>query len=167
MTTDGTPVRRLRTRDVDATPPASHVDEVSDEALPHPLPPLPLDDPALRDYTIRRELGGGGMSRLFLADELRLGRRVVIKVLAPTLAETLVAHSKLAESIADVQAVIDHDALERLAAFDPDQARLVELRYFGGLGIEDTAEALGVSPATVKREWAVARAWLRRELEGA
>jgi RNA polymerase sigma factor (sigma-70 family) len=49
---------------------------------------------------------------------------------------------------------------------DPDQARLVELRYFGGLGIEDTAEALGVSPATVKREWAVARAWLRRELGG-
>jgi RNA polymerase sigma factor (TIGR02999 family) len=57
-----------------------------------------------------------------------------------------------------------HDALERLAALDPEQARLVELRYFGGLGIEDTAEALGVSPATVKREWAVARAWLRREL---
>jgi RNA polymerase sigma factor (TIGR02999 family) len=57
-----------------------------------------------------------------------------------------------------------HEALERLAALDPDQARLVELRYFGGLGIEDTAEALGVSPATVKREWAVARAWLRREL---
>jgi RNA polymerase sigma factor (TIGR02999 family) len=57
-----------------------------------------------------------------------------------------------------------HEALERLAVLDPDQARLVELRYFGGLGIEDTAEALGVSPATVKREWAVARAWLRREL---
>jgi DNA-directed RNA polymerase specialized sigma24 family protein len=38
------------------------------------------------------------------------------------------------------------------------------MRYFGGLGIEDTAEAMGVSPATVKREWAVARAWLRREL---
>jgi RNA polymerase sigma factor (TIGR02999 family) len=57
-----------------------------------------------------------------------------------------------------------HEALERLAALDPDQARLVELRYFGGLGIEDTAQALGVSPATVKREWAVARAWLRREL---
>ncbi len=56
------------------------------------------------------------------------------------------------------------DALERLAAFDPDQARLVELRYFGGLNIEETAEALGVSPATVKREWAIARSWLRREL---
>jgi len=57
-----------------------------------------------------------------------------------------------------------HEALERLAALDSDQARIVELRYFGGLSIEETAEALDVSPATVKREWAVARAWLRREL---
>ncbi|MEO7457116.1 MAG: sigma-70 family RNA polymerase sigma factor [Gemmatimonadaceae bacterium] len=57
-----------------------------------------------------------------------------------------------------------HDALERLALIDPDQARLVELRYFGGMNIEETAEALGVSPATMKREWAIARAWLRREL---
>lgn len=57
-----------------------------------------------------------------------------------------------------------HDALERLAALDHDQARLVELRYFGGMSIDETAEALGVSPATVKREWATARAWLRREL---
>jgi RNA polymerase sigma factor (TIGR02999 family) len=63
---------------------------------------------------------------------------------------------------ADVLAL--HEALERLALLDPDQARLVELRYFGGLNIEESAEALGVSPATVKREWAVARAWLRREL---
>jgi len=59
-----------------------------------------------------------------------------------------------------------HEALERLAALDAEQARLVELRYFGGLTIEETAEALGVSPATVKREWALARAWLRRELAG-
>lgn len=60
-----------------------------------------------------------------------------------------------------------HEALERLAALDADQARLVELRYFGGLNIEDTAQTLGVSPATVKREWAIARAWLRRELGAA
>ena len=60
-----------------------------------------------------------------------------------------------------------HEALEKLAVLDPDQARLVELRYFGGLTIEETAEALAVSPATVKREWALARAWLRRELGGA
>lgn len=57
-----------------------------------------------------------------------------------------------------------HEALERLAALDAEQARLVELRYFGGLTIEETAAVLGISPATVKREWAVARAWLRREL---
>ncbi len=56
------------------------------------------------------------------------------------------------------------DALSRLAALDPAQARIVELRYFAGLTIEETAEAAGVSPATVKREWAVARAWLAREL---
>jgi RNA polymerase sigma factor, TIGR02999 family len=71
------------------------------------------------------------------------------------------------EPDADLDVLALHDALERLAALDPGQARLVELRYFGGLGIEDTAEALGVSPATVKREWAVARAWLRRELDEA
>ena len=57
-----------------------------------------------------------------------------------------------------------HEALEKLAALDPTQGRIVELRYFGGVTIEDTAEAMGLSPATIKREWAVARAWLRREL---
>jgi len=57
------------------------------------------------------------------------------------------------------------DALADLAEIDPDQARLVELRFFGGLTIEETAEVLEVSPATVKREWAVARAWLYRALK--
>ena len=57
-----------------------------------------------------------------------------------------------------------HDALDRLTAFDPAQARIVELRYFGGLTIEETAVATGVGPTTVKAEWAIARAWLRREL---
>ena len=57
-----------------------------------------------------------------------------------------------------------NDALEKLAALDADQARVVELRYFTGLSIEETAEAMGTSPATVKREWSVARAWLKREL---
>jgi len=56
-------------------------------------------------------------------------------------------------------------ALERLAALDADQARIVELRFFGGLTIEETADAMGSSPATVKRHWAVARAWLARELD--
>ncbi len=62
----------------------------------------------------------------------------------------------------DVLAV--DDALRRLAVIDAEQARLVELRFFGGLTIEEAAEALGISPATVKRHWAVARAWLQREI---
>ena len=57
-------------------------------------------------------------------------------------------------------------ALDALAKVDPQQAQLVELRFFGGLSVEETAEALGISPATVKRHWAVARAWLWREIEG-
>jgi len=57
------------------------------------------------------------------------------------------------------------DALARLAILDPQKARLVELRYFAGLSSTEAATALGVSPATVGREWAVARMWLRRELE--
>jgi RNA polymerase sigma factor (TIGR02999 family) len=56
------------------------------------------------------------------------------------------------------------DALTRLEALDPEQGRIVELRYFVGLSIEETAAALGMSPATLKRRWALARAWLFREL---
>jgi RNA polymerase sigma factor (TIGR02999 family) len=56
------------------------------------------------------------------------------------------------------------DALTQLAALAPQQERVVELRFFAGLSIEETAEALGISPATVKREWNMAKAWLHREL---
>jgi RNA polymerase sigma factor (TIGR02999 family) len=55
-------------------------------------------------------------------------------------------------------------ALDRLAALDPRQAKVVELRYFGGMTVEEAARVLGVSEKTVKRDWSVARAWLRREL---
>jgi RNA polymerase sigma factor (TIGR02999 family) len=57
------------------------------------------------------------------------------------------------------------EALNELAALDPQQSRVVELRFFGGLSIEETSVVLGISPATVKREWATARAWLRREMK--
>jgi RNA polymerase sigma factor (TIGR02999 family) len=56
------------------------------------------------------------------------------------------------------------EALERLDAIDPEQARIVELRFFVGLSIEEAADALDMSPATLKRRWALARAWLFREL---
>ena len=64
----------------------------------------------------------------------------------------------------EVDLIALDDALNELERVDPEQRRLVELRYFGGLGIEQTAQALGVSPATVKRDWRLARAWLHREL---
>ncbi|GLC26715.1 sigma-70 family RNA polymerase sigma factor [Roseisolibacter agri] len=67
----------------------------------------------------------------------------------------------------DVDLVALDGALETLAAVDARASRVVELRFFGGLGIDETAEVLGVSPATVKRDWTVARAWLRRELHAA
>lgn len=73
-------------------------------------------------------------------------------------AELLIGDDRLADVIA-----LD-DLLNRLAAMDPDQARIVELRFFGGLNVEETAEALGTSPSTVKREWKMAKAWLDREL---
>jgi RNA polymerase sigma-70 factor, ECF subfamily len=58
-----------------------------------------------------------------------------------------------------------HEALGRLAAEDSQQSRIVELRFFAGLTLEETAEALGISLATVKRDWNIARAWLYRELD--
>ena len=57
------------------------------------------------------------------------------------------------------------DALNKLASLDAKQSHLIELRFFGGLSIEETAAVLGISPATVKREWATARVWLQRELK--
>jgi RNA polymerase sigma factor (TIGR02999 family) len=59
------------------------------------------------------------------------------------------------------------DCLKELARLDPQQARIVELRFFGGLSIEETARVLNISPATVKRDWATARAWLRRQMDRA
>jgi RNA polymerase sigma factor (TIGR02999 family) len=55
-------------------------------------------------------------------------------------------------------------AIQELARLDQQQAKIVELRFFGGLSIAETAEALGISPATVKRDWAVAKTWIRRRL---
>lgn len=88
------------------------------------------------------------------ATEKRGGARVRV-----TLDEGLL---EAPESGIDLLAV--DEALTRLAAMDPDKARIVELRFFGGLTVEETAEALGISPATVKRHWTMARAWLQREV---
>jgi RNA polymerase sigma factor (TIGR02999 family) len=64
----------------------------------------------------------------------------------------------------DLDLVALDDALQALARADPQQSRVVELRYFGGLTIEETAQILGISPATVKRDWVMAKAFLKREM---
>jgi len=66
----------------------------------------------------------------------------------------------------DIDVLALDEALNKLAALDEALARIVELRYFGGLTVEETAEVVGVSPATVKRQWTLARVWLKRALEG-
>jgi len=59
------------------------------------------------------------------------------------------------------------EALDALSEFDPQQTRIVELRFFSGLNIQETADVIGVSASTVKREWAIAKAWLARRLDDA
>jgi RNA polymerase sigma factor (TIGR02999 family) len=96
----------------------------------------------LIDYALARrtEKRGGGVANLPLDDAVAM---------AVSRSDTLLA--------------LD-EALDRLAALNPRAARVVECRFFGGMSIEETAEALATSPATVKREWAVARAYLNREV---
>lgn len=64
----------------------------------------------------------------------------------------------------DVDVLALDEALNKLAAIKPRHAQIVEMRFFGGLTVEETAEVLGISRATVEREWSFARAWLKREL---
>jgi RNA polymerase sigma factor (TIGR02999 family) len=80
--------------------------------------------------------------------------------------EPLSSALSVAVQAMDVSVLALDRGLDRLAAVDPVQARVVELRFFGGFSIEETAEVLSVSTGTVKREWAMARAWLRRAIAG-
>jgi RNA polymerase sigma-70 factor (ECF subfamily) len=104
------------------------------------------------------------MMRRILVDHARK-RRAVKRggdELRVTLNEALNASG---ERNLDIIAV--DEALTKLAALDRQQARVVELRFFGGLNVEETAEVLGVSARTVKRDWSVAKSWIRRELRAA
>ena len=78
------------------------------------------------------------------------------------LVTSLDEHAMAPERAVDVVAL--DEALERLASVDPQQSRVVELRFFAGLSVKETAEALGISSATVKRDWATAKLWLYNEL---
>ena len=81
-----------------------------------------------------------------------------------TLSENLIEEIGGAQS-REIDVLAIDNALTRLSALDAQQARVVELRYFGGLSIRETSQALDISEATVKREWATARAWLHREMQ--
>jgi len=95
----------------------------------------------------------------------RGGGAVQVSLGAAEAAAALGADSRGSTSLDAMDVLALDDALGRLAVLDPEKARLVDLRYFAGLSIPEVAAVLGVSPATVGREWAVARMWLRRELE--
>src|SRR5690349_12554622 len=96
--------------------------------------------------------------RRILIDRARARRRGKRNGIQLELDESLAAPERRIDLIA-----LD-EALDELAALDNRQSRIVELRFFGGLSIEEAAEVLGISPMTVKREWAVARVWLFRRL---
>jgi RNA polymerase sigma factor (TIGR02999 family) len=103
-----------------------------------------------------------GMMRRILVDQARLRRAE--KRGGQWERVTLVGDGLAADGPDPIDVLTLHESLERLAAFDPQQERIVELRYFGGLTIEEAAEVIGISPATVVREWTIAKAWLQADL---
>jgi RNA polymerase sigma factor (TIGR02999 family) len=104
----------------------------------------------------------GQLMRRLLVDHARKRHAAKRGGSLTTLQEGLGNGSSPVEQREELLAV--DQALDRLEAFDPQQARMVELRYFGGLSAEETAEAMGISERTVEREWAMAKAWLRTQL---
>ena len=103
------------------------------------------------------------MMRRILVDHARTKKRAkrggsVIKV--------SLADATLPVNERDLDVVALDEALTRLAEIDEQQSRVVELRFFSGLTVEETAEVMNISPATVKRDWSMAKAWLHRELSG-
>ena len=103
-----------------------------------------------------------GMMRRILVDHAR--KRRAEKRGGDWEQVTLAGDEVATEEPSAVDVLALNEALERLAAFDPQQERIVELRYFGGLTIEEAAEVVGISAATVVREWTIAKAWLRADL---
>jgi RNA polymerase sigma factor (TIGR02999 family) len=104
--------------------------------------------------------------RRILVDHARSRSRTKRGAAAPRVALEDVEPLAAATGVHPADAIDLDRALEKLETFDPGQARIVELRFFGGLTVEETAEVMGTSESTVKREWTLARAWLFRELEG-
>jgi RNA polymerase sigma factor (TIGR02999 family) len=103
-----------------------------------------------------------GMMRRILVDQAR--RRRAERRGRGWERVTLTGLELAANEPSQIDVLALHESLEKLAVFDPQQARIVELRYFAGLTIDEAAEVVGVSAATVEREWTIAKAWLRANL---
>jgi RNA polymerase sigma-70 factor, ECF subfamily len=106
------------------------------------------------------------LMRRILVDNARREQRP--KHGGDAIAVPLEEHAGIAQppGIDAIDAVALDGALTKLEVLDPDQARIVELRFFGGLTVEETSEVVGKSPATIKREWMLAKGWLYREITG-
>ena len=138
----------------------------------HTLQPTALVNEAWMRLVDQREVDWQNRAQFF-GIAARVMRRVLIDHARERQAEkrgggviplTLSGVDAAPSSDASIDVCALHEALDRLAVLDPDQARIVELRYFGGLSIDETAALMECSPRTIKREWATARAWLKREL---
>ena len=127
-----------------------------------------LVDQRLVDWQNRAQFFGlaAQAMRRILVDHARSRGRAKRGSDPPRVAMDTVDPAAPPDAIDPEDAVALDIALNRLEAIDPLQAEVVELRFFGGLSVEEAAEVLSISPSTVKREWALARAWLRRELDG-
>ncbi len=127
-----------------------------------------LVDQRLVDWENRAQFFGlaAQAMRRILVDHARSRGRAKRGSDAPRVAIEAVDPASTADSVDPEETIAIDIALNKLQAIDPGQARIVELRFFGGLTVEETAEVVSTSVSTVKREWALARAWLRRELDG-
>lgn len=142
------------------------------EALDHALQPTALVHEAYVRLIDQRQVKwrnrahffgvAAGMMRRILVDHAR--RRRAEKRGGGRERVTLEGDEVASVGSKEIDVLSLHESLERLAAFDAQQERIVELRYFGGLTIDEAAEVIGISPATVVREWTIAKAWLRADL---
>ncbi len=142
-----------------------------DERAGHTLQPTALVNEAYLRLAGQKRAGWQNRAQ-FMAVAAQLMRRILVDYARQRVAMkrggasqpvTLAGDEPAAEIRPSEELLAVDEALKRLGQLDPQQARVVEMRYFGGLTVEETAEALAVAPRTVKRDWAMAKAWLRLE----
>ena len=145
--------------------------QMRDERVGHTLQPtalvheafLRLVDQSRADWQNRAQFLGvaAQLMRRLLVDHARK-RHAAKRGIPVTLNEEIMHRGPGADQTEEILAV--NEILDRLAELDPRQARVVELRYFGGLSVEETAEALGIAARTVKLDWAMAKGWMQTQL---